>query len=241
MHVTVMTIANAFTVKPNNFSGTASRNIASNRKSELWAESNGFLSVELEKPLGMLLEEVEENQPMGVKVEELLDSGSAYSSEYKDQLVGLKVAKVNGADVTNIGFDDVMDVLIDSPSPVAIDFEIKVVDESENTGGSVYEVGQTVTIRVIQEGVETKDIEATVGNNLRKTLLENKVELYRGMKKKFGNCGGAGSCTFCAVDFVESEGWEERSDYENGRIAKYPTARLACLNGIQGPATIRVQ
>jgi len=53
--------------------------------------------------------------------------------------------------------------------------------------------------------------------------------------------GGSGQCNFCAVDFVESDGWEVRSEYEETRIGKYPTARLACINNIQGPATIRVQ
>jgi ferredoxin len=59
------------------------------------------------------------------------------------------------------------------------------------------------------------------------------------MKQKLGNCGGAGQCTFCAMDFVESQGWLERSDYEDKKLLKNPDARLACLNEIQGPATIR--
>lgn len=215
MQLAVIPMATSFTMTPNSLSiGGAIQNNVWNRDFELMAESSEFLSVVLEKPLGILLEENEENQPKGVKVEDLLDSGSAFSSEYKDQLVGLKLAKVNGEDVSSIGFDDVMDKIIESPSPVAIDFVLEVESDSETLSGPVYEVGQTVTIRVIQEGVETKDIEAKVGNNLRKTLLENNVELYRGLKKKLGNCGGAGSCTFCAVDFVESEGWEKRSDYE---------------------------
>ena len=48
---------------------------------------------------------------------------------------------------------------------------------------------------------------------------------------------------YCAVDFVveEYDGWLERSDYEDSKIPKYPTARFACMNNIMGPATIRVQ
>ena len=204
--------------------------------------ANGLLSLELEKPLGIILEENVENEPQGVKVEALADSGSAYASEYRDELVGLKLAKVNGENVLDIGFDDVMEKIIESPSPVSVDFQF-IADgtEEETESEPSFKVGQTVSIQVIQEGVETKNIEAKVGQNLRKTLLENNVELYRGLKKKFGNCGGTGSCTFCAVDFVESEGWEKRSDYEESRIGKYPTARLACMNNIQGPVTIRVE
>ena len=209
--------------------------------------SNTPLSVSLEKPLGIILEEVEEDSPMGVKVEELSDSGSAFNSEYKDLLVGLKVAEVMGDDCRSIGFDDVMDKIINAPSPVTILFEsldegMDTDDDTEN--GVSYDVGTTVSIKVLQEGKDTIVIEdAKVGDNLRKTLLANNVELYRGLKKKLGNCGGGGQCTFCAVDFVEDEceGWLEKSDYEKTKIPKYPTARLACMNNIMGPATIRVE
>ena len=136
-------------------------------------------------------------------------------------------------------FDDVMDCIINAPSPVNIAFEVD--DEASAEQTTSFAVGTTVSIKVIQEGNPERIIEGKVGDNLRKTLLENKVELYRGLKKKLGNCGGGGQCTFCAVDFVESEGWQARSDYENSRIAKFPTARLACMNSIQGPVTIKVE
>lgn len=210
-----------------------------------------LLVVELEKPLGILLEEIEEGQPMGVKVEELSDAGSAYASEYRDQLVGLRVASVMGEDVTSVSFDDVMEKIIDAPSPVQITFDLERGDNSGETESDdeesspapaepQFSIGETVTITVIQDGAETL-IQGRVGDNLRQTLLDNNIEVYRGLKKKLGNCGGAGQCTFCAVDFVESEGWEERSEYEDGRLSKSVTARLACLNNIQGPATIRMQ
>ena len=213
-------------------------NASTSTKNQSPTELAALLSMELEKPLGIILEEVEENAPKGVKVEELSDAGSAYASEYRDQLVGLKVAEVMGTDVTNMAFDDVMDCIINAPSPVSVSFEVS--DEAEETGPQ-FEIGTAVQIKVIQEGNADKTIDAKVGDNLRKTLLDNNVELYRGLKKKLGNCGGGGQCTFCAVDFVEDEGWQERSDYENTKISKFPTARLACLNNIQGPATIRVQ
>lgn len=205
-----------------------------------------LLSLRLEKPLGMILEEIEEGQPRGVKVEELADSGSARASEYGEALVGLKVARVMGEDVTELSFDDVMAKIVDAPSPVDIDFEVvegSAEDEDEEASGDepeCFELGTPVTITVIQDGVETP-VQAKVGDNLRRTLLENKIELYRGLKKKLGNCGGVGQCTYCAVDFVEGRGWGERSEYEEGKIGKYPTARLACMNNIMGPATIRLQ
>lgn len=142
--------------------------------------------------------------------------------------------------VVEMTFDQVMECIMDAPSPLNISFE---VDDDSVAASELqtFAVGTTVSIKVIQEGNPDKIIEAKVGDNLRKTLLDNKVEVYRGLKKKLGNCGGGGQCTFCAVDFVESEGWQARSDYENKKIAKFPSARLACLNNIQGPATIRVQ
>ena len=199
----------------------------------------GILSVSLEKPLGIILEEVKEGAANGVFVKELSETGSAYASQYKDRLVGMKLARVMQDDVTSLTFDDVMEKIIGAPSPLTIDFEFE--EATAPISEPQYEVGTTVTINVIQEGEPKKPIEAKVGDNLRQTLLDNNVEVYRGLKKKLGNCGGAGQCTFCAVDFVESEGWEPRSEYEDTKIPKWPKARLACLNSIQGPATIRVQ
>lgn len=234
--VPVHSFAPAFTARQRFGSTITLHSTESSAETEL-------LTLSLEKPLGMILEEIEEGEPKGVKVEELADSGSAYASEYKDQLVGLPVARVMGEDVTAIGFDDVMEKIIEAPSPVDIAFIVKVSkeEEVESEPEPEFELGTPVAIQVIQEGKPDVTIDAKVGDNLRKTLLENKVELYRGLKKKMGNCGGGGQCTFCAVDFVESEGWEARSEYEESRIGKFPRARLACMNNIQGPATIRVQ
>jgi ferredoxin len=153
------------------------------------------------------------------------------------------------ADVTCLDFDAVMEKIIEAPSPVSIDFEIQnvpssVSEETEEVSTDSepqFDLGTVVTINVIQEGKPDLAIEAKVGDNLRRILLDNDVEVYRGLKKKLGNCGGNGQCTFCAVDFVESTGWEARSEYEEGKIGKWPKARLACMNNIQGPATIRVQ
>lgn len=204
------------------------------------ASSPKLLDLTLEKPLGILLEEVEEGTPSGVQVEELSEAGSAFQSPYQSQLLGRKVARVMDQDVTQMSFDEVMECIINAPSPLQIAFEMEEEEDGGNEDTPQYEVGTTVTIQVKQEAQKDLFVQAKVGDNLRKTLLENKVELYRGLKKKLGNCGGGGQCTFCAVDFVESDGWQPRSDYEDQKIGKLPTARLACLNNIQGPATIRV-
>jgi hypothetical protein len=40
------------------------------------------------------------------------------------------------------------------------------------------------------------------------------------------------------MTFTDGDGWLERSDYEDKKLAKFPAARLSCLNSIQGPATM---
>lgn len=211
----------------------------------LYAET--LLSVTLEKPLGLLLEEVDEGAPNGVKVQNLVETGSAYASEYKDRLVGLKVAKVQGESVGTCTFDDVMEKIIDAPSPVTIDFELQSSSTEKEPSAaaeatkSELPIGSPVTLIIQQEGKADLPIVAKVGDNLRATLLENNVEVYRGLKKKLGNCGGGGQCTFCAVELTEADDWYERSDWEDKKIGKKlgPNARLACLNNIQGPAVVR--
>merc|ERR1712023_129088 len=100
----------------------------------------------------MILEEVEEGQPKGVFVLELAEEGSAAQSEFKDELVGLKVATVMGADVTNLAFDEVMEKLIDAPSPVSIEL---TSGESEEGVKPEFEVGTAVKIAVLEDGKET--------------------------------------------------------------------------------------
>lgn len=196
-----------------------------------------LLSVTLDKPLGLLLEEMEEGAPMGAKVESLGEGGSAAASSYKDQLVGLKLAEVMGENVGSLDFDSVMEKIIDAPSPVTIGFEVEdgaVVEEEEGLP-----VGTAVTLTVVQEGKDDMTIDAKVGDNLRATLLENNVEVYRGLKKKMGNCGGGGQCGFCSVRMTNDDEWCERSDYETNKIGKQgPEVRLSCLNNIQGSATV---
>lgn len=200
-----VTISNAFVMR-------TSIEIAKTSFLELSSTSTeqSLLSVELEKPLGVILEEIEEGQPKGVYVLELAEDGSAAASEFKDQLVGLQLAKVMGTDVTNLDFDSIMDQLIAAPSPLNIDF---IVPSSSPAAEETDEfpVGTVVAIKVLGEkGSPETVIEAKVGDNLRQTLLDNNIEVYQGLKQKLGNCGGGGQCTFCAADFESSEGWAER-------------------------------
>lgn len=224
------------------------------------AATTTLLSLALEKPLGLILEEADDGTG-GVVVTAVNEGGSAFDIPEKEQLIGSKIGSVMGLDVSASSFDDVMGAIIEAPSPLDIEFAavaksseaVEATAEGEEEAAPPapapspsYEVGSTVTITVQQPENGRPDIvlDARVGDNLRKTLLENKdIELYRGLKKKLGNCGGGGQCGFCAVELVDDgEGvWGVRSDYEAQRIGKNGSGecRLACMNNIVGPATVR--
>lgn len=224
------------------------------------ATTESTLSLTLEKPLGLILEESEDGSG-GVIVTQVNEGGSAFESPSAEQLIQSKISTVMEQDVSSLSFDDVMDAIINAPSPFDIEFALPstAVAETETTVEAEaeveaevvpttpsYEVGTTVTITVQQPETNKPDItlNGKVGDNLRKTLLANKdIELYRGLKKKLGNCGGGGQCGFCAVELTDDgEGvWGDRSDYEAQRIGKNGNekCRLACMNNIVGPATVR--
>jgi hypothetical protein len=123
-----------------------------------------------------------------VYVLELSEEGSA--AKFKDQLLGLKISAVMNEDVSNLVFDDVMEKLIDAPSPVSVEF---LKEQSIEDAQPEFEVGTQVTIEVLDDG-KSSSINANVGDNLRKVLLENDIEVYKGLKQKLGNCGGGGQC-----------------------------------------------
>lgn len=211
-------------------------------------DNNVILSLTLEKPLGLMLEECafiegkNENAAVaggsgGVFVKDIGETGSAVA--YADQIRGAKLLTVGGVNVASADFDTVMELIVGASASVTIEFSLLVEPKK---AAVEFAVGTPVVITlVVDAGGKNPNLElnAAVGDNLRQVLLDNGVEVYQGLKQKLGNCGGAGQCTFCAVDFLESEGWAERSDYEDGKLKRFPTARLACLNNIQGPATIR--
>jgi len=239
----------------------------SSPSSSATSTNNKLLSLQLEKPLGLILEEADSTiSNSGVVVTQVNEGGSAYNaaSPSADKLLtNAKIIKVMGTDVSSMSFDDVMEVIIGAPSPLDIEFALAasgggggggVVAPQEEIGEVTaaaaappqYEIGTIVSIKVEQPDKPPITLEAKVGDNLRKTLLANKdIELYRGLKKKLGNCGGGGQCGYCAVELRDdSEGgvWGERSEYEDTKIGKKAGTegqRLACMNNIVGPATVK--
>ena len=214
---------------------------------------NDVVTLSLDKPLGLVLEESDDG--VGVVVASINDGGSACLYPQKDALVGSWVVNVMGKDVSDSNFDIVMETIINAETTVEIAFALsRIIDDddrdvsSSDEGSSAYEVGTIVAIKVQQQPATGKPdiiINAKVGDNLRKALLANPdIELYRGLKKKLGNCGGGGQCGFCAVEFIDDSGeakvWGTRSEYESKKIGKNgsESQRLACMNNIVGPATV---
>ena len=87
-----------------------------------------------------------------------------------------------------------------------------------------------------------KTITCTEGANLRKVLLENKLDLYNG-NAKYINCRGIGSCGTCAVEIkgnVSPANWKDRgrrslpphSPSKNRRLA-YQTKVLGDIEVIK--------
>ena len=97
------------------------------------------LSLTLDKPLGLILEESSTNGD-GVVVTAVNEGGSAYNSESKDALIQSRINLVNGIDCSTLPFDDVMDIIINADTTVDIDFilpsppstsEVVAVEEEE--------------------------------------------------------------------------------------------------------------
>jgi ferredoxin len=195
------------------------------------SNTENSVSLQLTKPFGMMLEEIEGSRG-GVQVTDVGETGSAVP--YADQIRNTQIITINDVDVRQYDFDQMMTYIGTLPSDEVVTMEFQKPKEP-------LKIGTPVTIKVMTSNGDTIPINAKVGENLRQTLLSNNIEVYQGMQK-LSNCGGAGQCSLCAFDFIEStdnDEWEERSDYESNKLKKFPSARLTCLNNIQGPATIR--
>jgi hypothetical protein len=141
-------------------------------------------TVTLNKPLGLILEEVQEGKAAGVFVKEVSDSGSAFA--IAGELQGMMVAKVMGTECSSMDFDSVMDLIRNTESnEVTVSFTPRI----SGTGvQGRYAEGTTVTIRVKQASKPDLVFDAKVGENLRQALIANGFEVYQGMQK-LGNCG----------------------------------------------------
>ncbi len=89
---------------------------------------------------------------------------------------------------------------------------------------------------------ENKEIEASIGSNLRFKAQENNIDLYTFMGK-LTQCGGYGQCGTCVVDVIEgAENLSPRTAVEEKMLRKRPSScRLACQTTIQGSISVETK
>ncbi|CAN0486234.1 unnamed protein product [Ectocarpus sp. 12 AP-2014] len=147
--------------------------------------------------------------------------------------------EIGGKDVTGAMFDLVMDTLVAAPAGKPIDLVFRDPSAAAAAAAPAEVPAPAMAMGVPCElTVGGVTLKAKTGDNLRKTLLAGKVEVYD-MVGKMTNCNGGGQCGTCVVQVVEAEGWDPRSEWEAGKLKGRPESqRLSCQTVIQGDATI---
>ncbi|MGB7085258.1 MAG: 2Fe-2S iron-sulfur cluster-binding protein [Phormidesmis sp.] len=89
---------------------------------------------------------------------------------------------------------------------------------------------------------ENKEIDVSIGSNLRFKAQENNIDIYTFMAK-LTQCGGYGQCGTCVVDIVEGgENLSPRTAVEEKMLRKRPSScRLACQTIVQGPISVETK
>jgi len=183
------------------------------------------VSVTLTKPLGMMLEE---RDPAGVFVADLVEGGSAAASgEVKK---GDVLVAVGELDVSSASFDEVMETLIAAPEELELALLRTPPPPPEP---------EPTTARLTFDGEE---VEVMTGQVLRTALLDNKASLYS-MMGLMKSCGGAGQCAACIVDVVDgAENLSPETPTEQARLKKKPSSyRMACQTLVEGDVSVKLQ
>eukprot|EP00953_Heterococcus_sp_UTEX-ZZ885_P022106 12272-Heterococcus_DN1.PRE.4 len=99
-----------------------------------------------------------------------------------------------------------------------------------------------IVITVQQKSFKDFDIELPAAGNLRKALMDKKVDIYP-LQGKIYNCGGGGSCGTCAVDVVEGmQNCNPKGPAEKKLLGnKKESIRLSCCTRVTGPVTIKTK
>jgi ferredoxin len=191
-------------------------------------DPSDFIHVSLLKPMGLSLEEVEQNGNRGVMVDEI-NSGSAKLSGkiYK----GLLLLSANGRNLKNESFDSVLTALASFPSTDPV--ELVFIDPRK-----VFRGPALITVQL--QGGDRRQITSLKGQMMRDVLMSVNVNVH-GDRAKLTNCGGGGQCGTCAVLVDENQDWEPRVEREALRLGKYASnARLSCCTSIEGDCTVTI-
>lgn len=179
----------------------------------------GEVSVSLEKPLGLLLEEEDDGC---VVVKEVREGGSAFGCP--DVSEGSQVVMAAGLDCRGLGLDEVMEAIGAASSPV----DLRLATN-------------TCLIKIIDDG-ESTFVSAKTGDNLRKALLQAGAKIYD-FRGTLTNCNGGGQCGTCVVALDDAPAFTPRSDWEAGKLkGRSENHRLSCqvlVAGDQATVTLR--
>jgi len=188
-----------------------------------------FISVDVSRPFGIDLEEVELDKPRGVVVGGLAEDGNAAAT--KSIYKGLFLVSVAGVDVKFADFDQILTIIGSQPedSPVTLQF----VNPNDVFKGKAL-------INVTSVKGDKFIIETLKGMNLREVLLQNDLDVYQG-GARLTNCGGGGSCGTCVVAITNAVDWDPRPEWESKKLKKYSdVVRLACNTFVEGDCNVLV-
>jgi ferredoxin len=189
-----------------------------------------LVDVSVNKPLGLVFEEIEENASKGVYVVECNDGNAKSTGKV---FPGMMLVQACGQDTHSLNFDAIMDILRESPENKPLN--LRFIDVN-----AVFR-GKANLAVTLPDGKEAS-IECLKGQILRDVLMQAELDVYD-IKGKMTNCGGGGVCGTCIVQ-VNSPGndWDPRPSFEEKRCKKFgPNARLSCNTLIEGDAKVVLQ
>ncbi|KAJ8598441.1 hypothetical protein CTAYLR_006860 [Chrysophaeum taylorii] len=180
---------------------------------------------------------------VGVYVRALEPGGAAELSGLARP--GAQLVAINGTQVFNARFDEVMSLLGREAPVVNLEFFDGTRDDLfAATGISTNDVGDDLTITVKDGDRVVAEIPARKGVNLRDALVGYGLDVYRGTTR-WTNCSGKQMCGTCIVDFEKgAEVTNRKSNDEDGTLNLQkcaPSTRLSCVTFAYGDVTVSLQ
>ena len=180
---------------------------------------------------------------VGVYVRALLPGGAAEATgEVRD---GDQLVAINGTSVFDARFDEVMTLL--GREARAVELEVFHGGRADLLGA----VGRalpgdestTATVTVYDDG-RVSSFVVEKGANLRDTLVDNGIDVYRGTTA-WTNCAGHQMCGTCIVDLTDGEALTNRKSNDEDATLNLqgcdPSCRLSCVTFVYGDVDVTVR